>query len=106
VALLCSNNSWNYLWYPIELTPHSSNDTTGSRLVNNMMFPHIWLDQNNITKIKRGNITHYLILEELDAIGQTAMLVDTEISSLVNPTDVVWLWVWFFRQPQLFDDLD
>lgn len=32
-----------------------------------MTFPHIWLAQNNITDIKRGNITHYLILEGMDA---------------------------------------
>jgi hypothetical protein len=55
-----------------------------------MMFPHIWLAQNNITDIKRENITHYLILEGLDAIGQAALLADTEISSLVKPPDVVW----------------
>jgi hypothetical protein len=35
-----------------------------------MTFPHIWLAKNNITDIKRGNITvHYLILEGMDAIG-------------------------------------
>jgi hypothetical protein len=79
------NNSQNYLWYPVDLTPHSNNDTTGSRLINNMMFPHIWLAQNNITYIKRGNITHYLILEGIYAIRQVILLADTEISSLVKP---------------------
>jgi hypothetical protein len=34
-----------------------------------MTFPHIWLAQKNITDIKRGNITQYLILEGMDAIG-------------------------------------
>jgi hypothetical protein len=54
-----------------------------------MTFPHIWLAQNNITDIKRGNIAHYLILEGLDAIGQATLLADTEISSLVKPPDVL-----------------
>jgi hypothetical protein len=56
-----------------------------------MTFPHIWLAQNNIIDIKRGNITHYLILEGLDDIGQATLLADKEILSLVNPPDVVWL---------------
>jgi hypothetical protein len=58
-----------------------------------MVFPHIWLAQNNITDIKRESITHYLILEGLDAIGQTTLLDNTDISSLVKPPDVVWLQV-------------
>jgi hypothetical protein len=49
------------------------------------MFSHIWLAQNNITDIKRGNITHYLILKGLDVIGQVALLVDMDIPSLVKP---------------------
>jgi hypothetical protein len=61
----------------------------GLRLINNMIFPHIWLAQNNITNIKMGNITHCLILEGLDAIGQDTLMADTEISSLVKPPDVV-----------------
>jgi hypothetical protein len=68
-ALFWWNSSQNYLWYPVELTLQSDNDITESRLKNNMTFPHIWLAQNNITNIKRGNITYYLILEGLDAIG-------------------------------------
>jgi hypothetical protein len=40
------------------------------------------------------NITHYLILEGMDAIGQVTLLADTKISSLVKPPDVVWLRVW------------
>jgi hypothetical protein len=51
--------------------------------------------QNNITDIERGNITHYLILEGMDGIGQETLLDDTEISSLEKTPDVVWLWVWF-----------
>jgi hypothetical protein len=104
-ALFWWSSSRNYLWYPIEMTSQSNNDTTGSRLIDNMMSPHIWLAQNNITDIKRGNITHYLILEGLDAIGQATLLADMKISSLVKPPDVVWLWVWCCRQPQLFDGL-
>ena len=61
------NSSGNYLWYSIEMTPQSSNDTAGLRLINNMVLPHIWLAQENITDIQWGNIT-YLILEGLDAI--------------------------------------
>jgi hypothetical protein len=34
-----------------------------------MKFPHIWLAKENITDIKRGNITHYIILEGMDARG-------------------------------------
>ena len=93
-ALFRWGSSWNYLWYLIEMTPKSNNDTTRSRLIEYMMFSHIWLDQKNITDIKRGNITHYLILEGLDAIGQATLLVEIEITSLVNPPDVVWLQVW------------
>jgi hypothetical protein len=105
VTLFWWNNSRNYLWYPVEMTPESNNDTCGSRLINSMTFPHIWLAQNNITDIKRGNITHYLILEGLNAIGQVALLADTEIPSLAEPPDVLRFWVRCCRQPQLFDDL-
>ena len=77
----------------------------GSRLIDSMMSPHIWLAQNNITDNKRGNITHYLILEVMDAIGHVAVLDDTKISSLVKPLDVVWLQVWCCRQPQIFEKL-
>jgi hypothetical protein len=89
VAFLGGINSQNYLWYPIEMTSQSNNDTTRSRLIDNMTFPHIWLAQNNITDIKRGNITHYLILEGMDAIGQETLLANTKILSLVKPPDVV-----------------
>jgi hypothetical protein len=70
-----------------------------------MMFPHIWLAQKNITEIKRGNITHYLILERMDAIGQETLLDEAKISSLVKPPNVIWLWVWSCRQTQLFEYL-
>ena len=50
-------------------------------------------------------MTHYLILEGLDAIGQAALLADMEISSLVKPYDVEWLRVCCCQQPQLFDGL-
>jgi hypothetical protein len=66
----------------------------GSRLINIMMFPHIWVAQKNITYIKRGNITHYLILEGMDAIGHVTLLDETKISSLVKPPDVVWILMW------------
>jgi hypothetical protein len=88
------SSSRNYLWYPVEMTSQSNNDTTGSRIIDNMTFPHIWLAQKNITDIKKRNITHYLILEGMDAIGQATLLADVKISSLVKPHDVVWLQVW------------
>jgi hypothetical protein len=56
-----------------------------------MTSPHTWVEQNHIIDIKRGHISHYLILEGMDAIGQVTLLADTEISSLVKPVDVVWL---------------
>jgi hypothetical protein len=68
VALFRWVGTWNYLWYPVEMTPQSNNDTTGSRLIDSMVFPHIWLAQENITDIQWGNITYYLILEGLDAV--------------------------------------
>ena len=64
-----------------------------------------WLDQKNITDIKRGNNTHYLILEGMDSIGHGTLLAYTEILSVVKPPDVVWLWVCCFRQTHLFDRL-
>jgi hypothetical protein len=76
VVLFWCSSSWNYLWYLVELTSQSNNDTTGSRLIEKMMFPHIWSAQNNITDIKRGNIINYLILERMYAIGQATLLVD------------------------------
>jgi hypothetical protein len=50
-------------------------------------------------------MTHYLILEGMDSIGQVTLLANVKILSLVKPTHVVWLRVWFCRQPQQFDDL-
>jgi hypothetical protein len=57
VALFRWNISWKYLWYLVEVTPQSNNDTMGSRLIDLMELPHIWLAQENITDIQRGNIT-------------------------------------------------
>jgi hypothetical protein len=105
VTLFWWSNNQNYLWYPIELISQSNNNTTGSRIIDNMMSPHKWLAQNDITDINRGNITHHLILEGLDAIGQATLLADTKILSLAKPPDVVWMQVWCCRQPQLLDDL-
>jgi hypothetical protein len=104
-ALFWWSISWNYLWYPIELTFQSNNDTTGSRIIDNMKFPHIWLAPKNITYMKRGNITHYLILEGMDSIGKVTLLANMNISSLVKLLYVVWLQVWCCQQPQIFDDL-
>jgi hypothetical protein len=56
-----------------------------------MTSPHTWVDQNHIIDIKRGNISHYLILEGMDSIGQVTLLADMEISSLGKPPDVVWM---------------
>jgi hypothetical protein len=56
-ALFRWDISRNHLWYPVEMTPHSNNDTIGSRLIDSMVHPHIWLAQENITDIQRGNIT-------------------------------------------------
>ena len=53
-ALFWWNNIWNYLWYLVEMTPQSNNDTMGSRLINNMELPHIWLAQQNIIEIQWG----------------------------------------------------
>ena len=48
VTLLFRDKSQIYLWYPIVLSPQSNNDTMGSRLIDSMAFPHIWLAQENI----------------------------------------------------------
>jgi hypothetical protein len=56
-TLFRGNSSWNYLWYFVEMTPQRNNDTVGSRLINNMALPHIWLAQENIKDIQWGSIT-------------------------------------------------
>jgi hypothetical protein len=56
VALFRWDSSWNNLWYPIEMTPQSNNDTTGLILIDSMVLPHIWMAQENITDIQWGNI--------------------------------------------------
>ena len=68
VTLFRWDSSWNYLWYSVEMTSQSNNDTTRSRLINSMALPHIWLAQEDIAYIQWGNITQYLILEGLDAV--------------------------------------
>lgn len=35
------NCSWNYLWYPVELSAQNKNETTTSWIIYNMMLPHI-----------------------------------------------------------------
>jgi hypothetical protein len=62
------NNIWNYLWYYVEMTHQRNNDTMGSRLINGMALPHIWLAQEKITYILWGNNTKYLIFEGMDHI--------------------------------------
>jgi hypothetical protein len=61
-----------------------------------MSFPKIWLAQNNMKKFKGGNITQYLILEGLDAVGKTKLLADPEVSSLVETPYGVGMHVWCF----------
>jgi hypothetical protein len=58
-----------------------------------------------MTNFKGRNITQYLIYEILDAIGQTKLLADTEISSLTKPTDGVGLGVMCHWQFQPLEDL-
>jgi hypothetical protein len=69
------------------------------------MSPHKWLAPKKITDIKRGNITHYLILEGITTIGQGTLLADMEIASLVKPPNVVWMQVWFFDNPKYLTTL-
>jgi hypothetical protein len=40
---------------------------------------------------KCGNITKYLILEGLDVVGQTTLLVDVKVPSPSQLTNGVWL---------------
>jgi hypothetical protein len=56
-ALFMWDNSHNYLWYPVEMTPQNNNETMGSRFIDSMTLSHIWLSQENITDIQRDNIT-------------------------------------------------
>jgi hypothetical protein len=51
------DNTWNYLWYFLDMTLESNNDTMGLRLINSMASPHIWFAQEDITDILWGNIT-------------------------------------------------
>jgi hypothetical protein len=43
------DSSSENLWYHVDMTPQRNNDTLGSRLIDNMELPQIWLAQNNIT---------------------------------------------------------
>jgi hypothetical protein len=56
-----------------------------------MTLPHIWLSSNNITNFKGGRITQYLIFEGFDVVMQVTLLADMDVSSMVEPTDGVWL---------------
>ena len=56
-------------------------------------------------KIQVGNITQYLILEGLGSVGKATLLADVEMSTLDEPPDVVWFWVWHFWKLQLLDKL-
>ena len=67
-ALFRWNNIQKYLSYSVDMTPQSKNDTTGLRLINSMVSPHIWLAQEDIIDIQWGNITQYLILKWLDVV--------------------------------------
>ena len=98
--------SWDYLGYLVELDLQSNNDTTGPRLINNMVFPHIRLSEKKIKNFKWGNITLYLIFEGLDVIGHATLLTDVNVSLFAQPTDGVWLEVWHHRQLQYFYDLN
>jgi len=51
------DSSSKNIWYHVEMTPQRNNDTLGSRLIDNMELPQIWLAQNNITYNQLGNFT-------------------------------------------------
>ena len=44
VTLFCQDNSLNYHWYPIEVSPQSNNGAMRSRLINNITLPHICME--------------------------------------------------------------
>ena len=109
-SLLCSDerhyNRIKSLWYLVEFLSQINNDTKRYRLIQHMMFPPIWLSWNNIKKFKWGNITHYLIFEGLDAIGEAALLIDVDLSSMAQLTNAVGLGKWNRWKIQYFDDLN
>jgi hypothetical protein len=47
------------------------------------------LAQKNITNFERGNITQYLIIEGLDVVWKSTLLADVDVSSFVEPSNVV-----------------
>jgi hypothetical protein len=49
--------------------------------------------QKKITNFERINITQYLDFEGLDVIRQLTLFSDADISSLVEPSNGVGLWV-------------
>ena len=51
------------------------------------------------------NITHYLIFEGLDVVGEATLLTDADVSSMTQPTNVVGLGMRDSRKIQSFDDL-
>jgi hypothetical protein len=51
------NNSQNYFWYSVEMTPQRNNDTTGSRLINNMAF-HIYGWPKRTSQTSSGETSH------------------------------------------------
>ena len=52
------------------------------------------------------NITHYLIFEGLDVVGEEELLTDIDVSSIAQLTNVVGLGMWNHQKLQYFDDLD
>jgi hypothetical protein len=58
-----------------------------------------------MTNFKGGNITEYLILEEIYAIGKMKLLDDMEISPLSETPNGVSFWMLCCRHVQLLGDL-
>jgi hypothetical protein len=51
------DNSWNYLWYFVEMTPQSNNDTMGSRLIKTWRF-HIYGWTKRTSQTSSGETSH------------------------------------------------
>ena len=51
-------------------------------------------------------ITRYLIFEGLDTLGEVALLIDVDVSSIDQPTNVVGLGMQNCQKLQYFDDID
>jgi hypothetical protein len=56
-ALFRWDSSWNYLWYSVEMTPQSNNDTTGSRLIIAWRF-HIYGWPKRTSQTSSGETSH------------------------------------------------